>query len=447
VRVRLDSWAWAETSAFTPEQLESLKQHLTIESRADDTTGRQTILLYREIPGWIGVPREYYLPKRKPLHEIEDATAPPNHAAWPGGVSYTTTKPLWAEQAEALQVVTDFLATGPRGGLLRAPPGWGKSAWSCALIDRLRVPALVIVHKEFLLNQWRKRLVEYLPGVQIGLAQGDTCDYRGKHVVLGMVQSLSSRRYEREFYRHFGLLLIDECHRVGAKEWSPVPGVFPTRWRVGLSATPRRKDGAENVFRYHLGQELFAAKEKSLPFKVRFVYSDFYLVKPGNGTAGRSFAIDYLTQSESRNRQIAHELDAAVTAGRKILVVSERLAHLAAVDAALRDRWTNAPGKGPLPSIGYFVGGRSEEQLDAASECQVVFATTQLVLEGLDIAALDTLFLLTPLADIEQAVGRIQRYCVGKKQPVVVDIRDDRVPACRTSADARMRFYRRNNAA
>lgn len=241
-------------------------------------------------------------------------------------------------------------------------------------------------------------------------------------------------------------VVVHNCHRIGAYEWAGVPGLFPARWRLGVTATPRRKDGAENVFRYHIGQEIFAAKQESLPFKTRFLYSDFYLVKTKsyNGTAGRSVIIDYLTQNETRNRLIAFDMAKALATGRKLLVVSERLEHLKLMDAALRETLTAA--NVPAPSIGYFVGGKTEDQLDKAAACRVIFATTQLVLEGLDIPALDTLFLTTPLADVEQAIGRIRRPCDGKRPPVVVDVRDERVAICRTSALARVAYYAKMGA-
>jgi superfamily II DNA or RNA helicase len=73
----------------------------------------------------------------------------------------------------------------------------------------------------------------------------------------------------------------------------------------------------------------------------------------------------------------------------------------------------------------------------------VIFATSQYVSEGLDIPAIDTLVLATPMYDVEQAVGRIQRPLEGKKDPIVVDIRDDNIRIFRAAGEARDRFYPR----
>jgi superfamily II DNA or RNA helicase len=54
---------------------------------------------------------------------------------------------------------------------------------------------------------------------------------------------------------------------------------------------------------------------------------------------------------------------------------------------------------------------------------------------------LDTLFLTTPISDVEQAAGRILRPYEGKKDPIIVDFRDDAVTQFKKSGEARDRYY------
>lgn len=443
MRVVIDGYAWIDEAALTEEHKRVLREHLTVTLPPDEGGESGEIQLYCERSGWFGVPREYYFPKRKPHHEVEIRVSEGDMSSWPGPLRFTTEKSLREEQALASEAVTTYLRAGPRGGILRAPPGWGKTTSSAHIIASMGVPTLVVVHKTFLMNQWVDRLREYLPGVKVGRIQEDVCEYKGCHVSVGMVHSLASREYPKDIYSHFGLVLVDEVHRIGARTWAPVPGRFRARNRYGITATLRRKDGAENVFRYHIGPEIFSAKTKSLPFKTRFVLTDFYLVRSTsyNGTAGRSVLIDYLTTNEPRNRLIVAQIQLAVEKGRKVMVLSERLEHLRTLHTMLREVM-----EGP-PSIDYYIGGRSEDHLDLAAEAQVVLATVQMAAEGLDIPALDTLFLVTPVSDVEQAVGRIRRPFQGKKEPVVVDFRDDRVSGFRAAAESRMVFYRREGAA
>jgi superfamily II DNA or RNA helicase len=315
---------------------------------------------------------------------------------------------------------------------------------ACAIIARMQVPALVLVHKEFLVNQWKERIAQFLPEAQIGIVQQDRCEYQGKHVAIGMMHSVAGRDYGQKFRDWPGLIIADELHRLSAETWSVIPSRFRARWRLGISATPRRKDGAENVFHYHLGRPLFVAKEKRMTAKVRRVWTRFKLVKTERfnpNLASRAILLKHLTQAENRNNEIVQQLMSALKAGRKVLVLSERLKHLSLLDDLLQRTWIASDG--PKPSIGYYVGGMKEEELDEAAEAQVIFATAQFASEALDIPALDTLFLASPLSDVEQATGRILRPHPGKKDPVVVDFVDLDITQFARMAEGREAFYKR----
>lgn len=130
----------------------------------------------------------------------------------------------------------------------------------------------------------------------------------------------------------------------------------------------------------------------------------------------------------------------AIEAGRKIIVLSERLKHLFAIESELKRSWT---GKGPVPTTGFYIGGQTEDQLEEAAQAQCILATYQFAAEGLDIPALDTVFLATPMGDVEQAVGRILRQHEGKKEPIVVDFRDDKVGKFKRYGESRDKLYRR----
>ena len=54
---------------------------------------------------------------------------------------------------------------------------------------------LVIVHKDFLMTQWRDRILQFLPDARIGKIQQNTIDIENKDIVLAMVQSLSMKEY------------------------------------------------------------------------------------------------------------------------------------------------------------------------------------------------------------------------------------------------------------
>jgi hypothetical protein len=225
-----------------------------------------------------------------------------------------------------------------------------------------------------------------------------------------------------------------------------VPARFGARWRVGISATPRRKDGAEDVFFQQIGSVLFNAKEQRLKPKVKRVWSDFKLIKTGSfnpNLAPRTLIIKFLVKSRLRNDRIADQMVRAVAAGRKLLVLSERLQHLDDLGVAFEAKWRAEFPDQPVPALGSYVGGVTEDEREVSADAPVIMATKQYAEEGLDIPALDTLILATPMGDVEQAVGRILRPHEGKKEPIVVDIRDDLVPIFRKAGESRDKLYRR----
>jgi len=91
-------------------------------------------------------------------------------------------------------------------------------------------------------------------------------------------------------------------------------------------------------------------------------------------------------------------------------------------------------------SIGQYVGGKSKRQRDIAAKADCILSTFQMCREALDLPRLDTLFLTTPHADVEQPVGRILRMTVDKKPPVIVDFVDT-IPTCLGFAKTRRKLY------
>lgn len=447
MKIVVDTYAWANKSDLSPSQLEGLRSALTVTPRkVGDHPGEAPgpIQLFSENAALFGMPRQFFLARRKPAHQVEFRTTEGDKSSWPGDLKFAKT--LREEQARGRIEVTSLLRGGCLGGIVRAVPGWGKTVCTCAIIAELAVPTLIVVHKEFLMDQWRKRLEEYLPGIKIGIAQGSELDFKGKHVVLGMVHSLSDKDYGEEFRNYFGLVVTDEVHRIGSETWSRVPPLFPAKWRLGLSATPRRKDGADPVFHHHIGEVIFSSKEIRMKPKVRKVWITpdlFKVVHTANFNPNlikKGLLLKFMCVSTGRNRIIVDQLMQAVRAGRKCLVLSERLQHLRDLETMLYSHWGDVDVK---PSVGFYIGGQEQEALDEAAKAKVVFATSQLVQEGLDIPPLDTIFLTCPMGDVEQAVGRILRPFDGKKEPIVVDFRDDHIGLCKRYGDFRDKFYQK----
>lgn len=136
------------------------------------------------------------------------------------------------------QQAVDAMAAHPTGVLV-APPGAGKTVMACALVARRRTPTAVVVNRSELLDQWKQRLAAFLDlgEGQVGSLGGGK-DRRTHTVDLIMLQTLSHRDAPPDLLDGYGLVIVDECHAVGAPgAEAAIRGAKAGRW-IGLSATP-----------------------------------------------------------------------------------------------------------------------------------------------------------------------------------------------------------------
>jgi superfamily II DNA or RNA helicase len=245
-------------------------------------------------------------------------------------------------------------------------------------------------------------------------------------------------------YDSIGLVICDEVHRMAADQFAKSMWWFRAVLRMGLSATPYRKDGKEGVFLGHIGEVRLTATQEVMIPKVIIRHSEFRLPltrRPTEGgvwrtvklphTAGKvGHVIKHLAACRSRNDMIGRFAGACYRKERSLIVFSDTLGHLAALDEAIQ-------GSGvPQEDIGYYVGastgggvykGNAKErkaQREQAKIKSVILATYAMASEATDIPWLDACVLASPRSDVVQIIGRIRREYPDKKQPVVLDIVD-----------------------
>ena len=70
------------------------------------------------------------------------------------------------------------------------------------------------------MNQWIERIEMFLPDAKIGRIQQDKYDVDGKDIILCMLQTISMRHFSLNAFDCFGLVIIDEAHRVPSRVFS-----------------------------------------------------------------------------------------------------------------------------------------------------------------------------------------------------------------------------------
>ena len=447
---------------LTAVQTAELRKSLTMMPRvaAEFAAGIDPFPIFYESPSRWYVPRFWGLDKYG---------APDGDARGDG-------RPLRAElqfnktlRAEQLPIVEAF-KDGGYNGLICVPCGYGKTFMAIWLACQLRKRFLVVVHQEFLMEQWRKELEGSIPGIRVGVIQQSKvqtgfmasvdptiADLKARLKARGlkvggtkpellarlravepeaepqeydcticMIQTVASRDWPLDTFSGFGFAIFDECHHLGAEHFSKALMSIQTKHMLGLSATPERIDGLDNVFLWFLGPVRYQIKVREADDSVEVRVLKFTSADPAyadeptdcRGEVSRARLCNQLAEYRPRTLAICDELEPALKEGRKLLVLSDRREHLKEFEAEFRKRG--------FTSIGYYVGGMKADARDESATERIILATFALAAEGMNVRDLNTVALVTPKSRIEQAVGRIFRL---KKEervfaPVIYDIHD-----------------------
>jgi superfamily II DNA or RNA helicase len=336
-------------------------------------------------------------------------------------------------------------------GVLVASPGIGKTVMACAIIAQRNVPTLVLVHRQPLLNQWRNHVQEWLclAPSEIGEIRGGMCR-AGQAVDLAMIQSLQRHEDLPAFFGRYGLLVVDECHHVPAFSFESCLKQAPVRYVLGLTATPYRRDGLQELITMQCGpiRSTLSSQEGSdgRDLVRELLVRETPFEMPATGEASIHEVFSALAGDTDRTALIAADVLAAVRDGRRCLVLSERRAHC----QALAERLTGAGAQpfvlnGSMPAK---VRAAMTEAVRATPREQpfLLIATGQYLGEGFDCPQIDTLFLAFPISfkgKLIQYVGRLLRPHPGKTTVQLYDYADVHSPVLKHMHTKRMRTYDR----
>ena len=233
---------------LTPEQQHAIKTELTVKPQTHgfNNVNQPTFPVYRESINKIYVPHYYGISQfGVPLtYKISEGT----------DIDLKFNGSLRDYQEPVVYKFINYVKQhNVGGGLLELPCAWGKTSASLYILGQLKKKTLVIVHKEFLMNQWIERIHQFLPDATIGKIQGQVIDVENKDIVLCMIQSLVSKEYPSHLFESFGFTIIDEVHHISSQTFSNSLFKVVTKYMLGLSATMERKDGTTKIFKMFLG--------------------------------------------------------------------------------------------------------------------------------------------------------------------------------------------------
>lgn len=427
---------------LTLAQIIEIKEELTVKPYvhgAPMNSGQQTsFAAYRESPQKIYVPHYYGVEKLGSPKEYKLSQGVDINLEFNGSLR-DYQQPVVKKYLDHVQIYAEECG----GGLLELPCAFGKTILALYLVAALKKKTFIIVHKEFLMNQWIERIQEFLPKARVGKIQGQIIDTEDKDIVIGMLQSLSMKEYPVSVFESFGFTIIDEVHHISSEVFSNSLFKIVTKYMLGLSATMNRKDGTTKVFKMFLGPVLFKGerdeKREVVVRAIEYQVDDDefnHVVTDFRGNPAFSTMITKLCDYNRRTEFILKVLADMLKENPKQQVMM--LAHNKSLLKYLHDAIEHRD----IGSVGYYVGGMKEAALKKTETKQIVIATYSMASEALDIKTLTTLFMCTPRSDIQQSVGRILRE--KHSEPVVVDIIDSH-DLFKNQWKKRRSFYKKEN--
>ena len=190
---------------FNTKLITKIKQELSVEPYSINKNFNNNIIfkLYLENKNQLCIPK-YYGIKNIGVPEIDDIE---------DGLSIKVkfVGSMRDYQNKILNIlIPKFL--NEKGGLLCVPPGKGKTAMGLNILTKLKKKTIIIVHKSFLLNQWKERIAQFVPDAKVGIIQQNKIEIDDTDIVIGMLQSISIKNYDLSIFEDFGLTIIELRH-------------------------------------------------------------------------------------------------------------------------------------------------------------------------------------------------------------------------------------------
>ena len=330
-------------------------------------------------------------------------------------------------------------------GVIVAPPGSGKTVIGLKIIAEKQQPALIIVHRKQIAQQWVERIEAFfgIPGKEIGkIGQGKT--KIGKHITIAMIQSLAKKMDKSNIEgldKAFGTILIDECHHVPAKIYRDTIAKLNTYYLYGLTATPFRKYNDGKLIFINIGKIISEVKPQQIKYYKfpKIVIRNTELDVPFNPRTDPFEVLSkILIHDSNRNRLILKDVIKELNSGKKAVIITERKEHIDSLYQFLKQQYETIKLSGDDNET-----NRNLKWITLKSgNYQALITTGQFFGEGSDLHSAESLFLVYPFSfkgKLIQYIGRVQRSEIS---PTIYDYRDFKIDYLNKLFLKRNTYYR-----
>lgn len=345
------------------------------------------------------------------------------------------------KSADQVTIVRQWLSSENRYGFIQAPPRTGKTVIGCYISCRMGFKTLICAHQHELLENFYKTYqgMTNLKDLQAETGKEivkiiekpkDLKEIENLDVVLITYQSFihSEQKVKDYLYGKFGLVIVDEAHQSGAEAYSKFLSMLDARYKLGLSATPLRKDCMNRVLFNMIGPVTVKSEAVGLVPRVEVLETG---VCTRNHFSVWAYAMRFLQNNQERNELIVNETFNDLKEHKCILIPVDTKEHMNLLVEKI-----NIRAKEEL-AVGYHSGSLNRKTLlkDIDNgKYRVVVAIRSMIKQGIDLLAPSMIYIQSPMSAKPQPVGapffyqmgnRVATPYVGKREPVIKIFIDD----------------------
>lgn len=338
-----------------------------------------------------------------------------------------TKKVLFELRTEQQEAIDRMLKK--RFSICVAPPGFGKTLLGAKMFEQRACSTLIIVNKNMLLDQWRDRFVEYFDykRADIGFLGKSKNKLNGK-IDVATMQSLKN---SPEIINNYSFVIVDECHHIPAVTFEQIVKQFYGKYILGLSATPKRKDGLDPILFQQLGDISYEyKKKKTFNNKLEIIRTDFISEADNYATLINELCVD-----ETRNGLIIEQIK--LHQDRKILILTDRIEHINALEKLLENEQIDY-----VSIHGSMSKKEQSEKIKLVESKSLILATTSYFGEGIDFPHLNTIIFATPISYYGRLIQYLGRIGRGNQECLAIDFLDNKNAMLNSAYKKRLEGYK-----
>ena len=299
--------------------------------------------------------------------------------------------------------------------LLEAPTGFGKSFLLSYILQYLKQRTLILVDNKNLLTQIVNELNTFLDK-EVNIIEKNNKTIRDINITT-IQFLLKNKDYLNEIKDKFGLIVIDEAHLIGARVFTDVIEQFNSYYRYGMSATPTRSDGLDEMI-----EDIFEYKVKGfyrgIDIEVHRIFIDEFLISSNSYQQ----AIETLLLNNKIQQALKIMLDFYINKLNKQVMIAIN-------NNIVQNFYYNLVKENITDKVAIIRGDTKKSDRDRIlekydnSEIKVIIGYNVLK-KGISIPRMDiliNLFSATTKENVKQLIGRLSRIYEGKRKAYFID--------------------------